>query len=148
MIRNECEYHEGMTRLKEERGRLDAQRKQLEADGLTPEQIKRASDPMESFHLQLAEELASYERLKRGEFDEIYNLVGIGRLLIGLRIAQGFSQRALAERLGVNESQVSRDERNEYHGITLERANRILNALQAELRTTVNNAGAQPEVAA
>lgn len=148
MIRNENEYQEAVTRLMEERGRLDAQRKQLKADGLTPEQIKRACDPMESFHLQLAEEVKSYERLKRGEFGEVHNLLGIGRLLVGLRIAQGISQRALAERLGVNESQVSRDERNEYHGVALERAERILNALHAELRTTVKNAGTQPEVAA
>ena len=93
---------------------------------------------MESFHLQLAEEVESYDRLQRGEFDEIRNLRGIGRLLIGLRIAQGLSQRELAERLGVNESQVSRDERNEYHGVTMERAARILDALHAEVLTTVN----------
>ena len=35
---------------------------------------------------------ARYERLKRGEFDEMRNLRGLGQLLIGLRIAQGFSQ--------------------------------------------------------
>ena len=92
---------------------------------------------MESFHLQLVEEVESYERLKRGEFEEIQNLRGIGRLLIGLRIAQGLSQRELAERLGVNESQVSRDERNEYHGVTIERAARVLDALQADVRTIV-----------
>jgi ribosome-binding protein aMBF1 (putative translation factor) len=120
----------------------------LKADGLTPVQIKRATDPMESFHLQLVEEVQSYERLKRGEFDEIHNLRGVGRLLIGLRIAQGLSQRELAERLGVHESQVSRDERNEYHGVTLERAERILNALHAELVTIVQNAGTEPPIAA
>ena len=137
MIRNEGEYQEAVARLKEERSRLDEQRKLLESSGLSPDQIKRAVDPMESFHLQLAEEVESYERLKRGEFEEIRNLRGIGRLLIGLRIAQGLSQRELAERLGVNESQVSRDERNEYHGVTLERAARILDALHADVSTTV-----------
>lgn len=148
MIRNEAEYREAVVRLREERARLDEQRKQLKANGLTPEQIKRATDPMESFHLQLAEEVESYERLKRGEFGETHNLRGIGRLLIGLRIAQGLSQRELAQRLGVNESQVSRDERNEYHGVTLERAAKTLDALHAELRTTVESAGTQPPVAA
>jgi hypothetical protein len=34
--------------------------------------------------------------------------------------------RELARRLGVHETQVSRDERNEYFGITLERAAKIL----------------------
>ena len=35
--------------------------------------------------------------------------------------------------MGVHESQVSRDERNEYHGITLERASRVLDALGVTL---------------
>jgi hypothetical protein len=32
---------------------------------------------------------------------------------------------------------VSRDERNEYHGVTLQRAGRILDALNARVRSTV-----------
>ena len=37
----------------------------------------------------------------------------------------------------VSEAQVSRDERNEYRGITVERANRILAALNARVSTEV-----------
>ena len=81
---------------------------------------------MESFHLQLQEEVESYERLKRGEFENLDNLRGLGHLLLAARIAQGISQRELAKRLNVHESQVSRDERSEYFGITLERAVKIL----------------------
>jgi ribosome-binding protein aMBF1 (putative translation factor) len=92
---------------------------------------------MESFHLQLKEAVESYERLKRGEFEELDNLRGLGHLLISLRIAQGVSQRELATRLDVHESQVSRDERNEYFGITLERAIKVLDALNVRLRTKV-----------
>lgn len=92
---------------------------------------------MESFHLQLVEEVRAYERLKRGEFETLENLRGLGHLLISLRIAQGITQRELARRLGVSETQVSRDERNEYFGVTLERAMRILDALDARLTTTV-----------
>jgi transcriptional regulator with XRE-family HTH domain len=54
-------------------------------------------------------------------------------MLIALRIALGLTQRQLAERLGVHESQVSRDERNEYHGVTVERASRLLDALGVNL---------------
>lgn len=61
----------------------------------------------------------------------------MGQLLISLRIAQGVSQRELAKRLKVHESQVSRDERNEYFGITLDRAVRILDALNVRLHTRV-----------
>ena len=66
-----------------------------------------------------------------------------GQLLVALRVAQGISQRELAERLGVHESQVSRDERNEYHGVTLERAQRVLDALGAEVRSMVEKVGGQ-----
>ena len=48
--------------------------------GLSPADVKRAIDPIQSFHLQLQEEVESYQRLKRGEFDEIWNLQGLGQL--------------------------------------------------------------------
>jgi ribosome-binding protein aMBF1 (putative translation factor) len=47
------------------------------------------------------------------------------------------SQRELAAKLEVHESQVSRDERNEYHGITVERVIKILDALGVKLQTSV-----------
>jgi DNA-binding XRE family transcriptional regulator len=137
MIRNETEYQEAVKRLSEEQTRLADHRARLKDTGLTEEEIKRVVDPMESFYLQFKEEVESYERLKRGEFEELDNLRGLGHLLIALRIAQGVSQRELAKRLDVHESQVSRDERNEYFGITLERAIRILDALNVRLRTKV-----------
>jgi len=62
----------------------------------------------------------------------------IGRILIGLRIYRNMSQKALADLLGVSEAQVSRDERNEYHGITLEKAQRIINVLGANINLTIN----------
>ena len=103
---------------------------------------------MESFHLQLEEEVESYEKLKRGEFEELENLHGLRSLLMALRIAQGVSQRELARRLNVHESQVSRDERNEYFGITLERAIKILDALNVKLRTRVEVESQQELVSA
>ena len=137
MIRSENEYREAVTRLGDEQKRIEAQKAELEKMRLSPADVKRAIEPIQSFHLQLQEEVESYERLKRGEFDEIRNLQGLGQLLVSLRIAKGLSQRQLAEKLGVHESQVSRDERNEYHGVTLDRAARILEVLGVELRTTV-----------
>jgi len=137
MIRSEHEYQQAVQRLEQEQQRLNQQQAKLEEMDLKPDEVKRAMDPMRSFHEQLAEEVASYERLKRGEFGEIRNLQGIGQLLIGLRISLNISQRELAERLGVHESQVSRDERNEYHGVTVERAQRILEVLGVEAHTTV-----------
>ncbi len=137
MIRTESEYNEVLSRIAHEGERLKETRAQLIESGFSKNQIKRALDPLRSFSEQLKEEVESYERLKRGEFDELRNFEGVGRLLIALRIAKGLSQRELAVILGVNESQVSRDERNEYHGVTVERANRILGVLGVEIRSFV-----------
>ena len=68
--------------------------------------------------------------MRRGELGTLTSLTSIGRWLIGVRIAKGLSQKELAELLGVSEAQVSRDERNEYHGITVERAQHILQTME------------------
>jgi len=137
VISNETEYQQAVERLNEERERLAAHVKAWKEQGFTREQIAKLREPLESFHLQFVEEVESYERLKRGQFSEFENLHGLGQVLIGLRIARGMTQRQLAERLGVSETMVSRDERNEYHGITVERAMRVLDALGARLTTRV-----------
>jgi DNA-binding XRE family transcriptional regulator len=135
MIRNESEYQEAARRLREEQERLTRHRTHLEEMGLAPDEVKRAMDPLRAFHEQLVEEVESYERLKRGDIAELMNLHGLGHALIALRIALGLTQRELAERLGVHESQVSRDERNEYHNVTVDRASRILDALGVRMRS-------------
>lgn len=137
MIQCEDDYQQAVCQLKAEEERLRTTQLELQTLNLSEEEIKRVLDPMRSFHEQLKEEVESYEKLKRGEFDEIRNFEGMGRLLVALRIAQGLSQRELAERLNLHESQVSRDERNEYHGISVDRIKRILDALGAEIRTSV-----------
>jgi hypothetical protein len=144
MIRTEKEYQEAVQRVRQEKLRLDEQEVELKSMGLGREEIKRAMDPVRSFHEQLEEEVHGYERLRRGEFDEVRNLRGLGPMLVSLRIARGLTQRQLAERLGVHETQVSRDERNEYHGITLERASRILEALGAEVCSRVEHLESEP----
>ena len=135
MIRNESEYQEAVRRLRDEQARLAKHRAHLEAMGLGPDEVKRAIDPLRAFHEQLVEEVEGYERLKRGDIAELLNLHGLGHALVALRIALGMTQRQLAERLGVHESQVSRDERNEYHNVTVDRASRILDALGVRMRS-------------
>ncbi|MEQ1902613.1 MAG: helix-turn-helix transcriptional regulator [Pirellulaceae bacterium] len=137
MIRNEQEYQEASKRLEAERARLEQHREHLINSGLKKSEIKRVMDPLVSFHEQLREEVEHYENLKRGKFPNLQNLKGLGVLLVSLRIARGMSQRELATKLEVHESQVSRDERNEYHGITVDRAIKILDALGVKLQTSV-----------
>lgn len=137
MIRTESEFQATRKRVEQQAVLLKQQDKKLADEGLTPAQRKRALDPMRVFSAQLQEEVDTYDRLRRGEFGELVNLQGLGQLLIGVRIALGLSQREMAEKLGVHETQVSRDERNEYFGITIDRASRILEALGVEVTTRV-----------
>jgi DNA-directed RNA polymerase specialized sigma subunit len=145
MIRNEAEYKEAVERIKEEKERLATHKLALKEEGLDSEQIKRLTDPIASFHEQLVDDVRSYERLSRGEFEALKNLHGLGRMLVGLRIYRGLSQRQLAERLGVDPSQISRDERNEYHNISVGRVSRILDALGVDLISTLNLTGHSPD---
>jgi DNA-binding XRE family transcriptional regulator len=138
MIRSENEYQEALRRLKQDQEVAGQQRQALISSGLNPDEVERAMQPLLSFQAQLAEEIAWYEDVRRRNFPTLQRLTDIGRMLIALRIASSMTQRELADRLGVNESSVSRDEKNEYHGITLDRAQRILDALGATITATVD----------
>jgi DNA-binding XRE family transcriptional regulator len=139
MIKTESEYRECLKRLEQDRKHIAQQRKTLKENGLKPEQVKNAMQAAWSFHEQLKEEVEWYERVKKRDFGVIRDLSAIGSILVALRIANGITQAELARRLGVNESLISRDERNEYHGVTLERAQRVLDALQEHLLTRIED---------
>lgn len=137
MIKTEAEYQECLKRLEEDRKVIQAQRDKLEELKLSREQIELAMEPVLSFNAQLKEEVEWYERVKRRDFGVFNQLTEIGPLLVALRIANGISQAELARRLSVDVSQVSRDERNEYHGISIDRAERVVAALGEELQISV-----------
>jgi DNA-directed RNA polymerase specialized sigma subunit len=139
VIRSEKEYREAVERLRKDEEVLTLQREKLEGLGLAEEEVHRALEPMLSFHAQLEEEIEWYERVRRRDFGVIRDLSAVGTLLIAMRIANGLSQKELAERLGVSEAQVSRDERNEYHGITVDRAQKVLDAMGETLASRVED---------
>jgi transcriptional regulator with XRE-family HTH domain len=129
MIRTEREYQKALEQLSRGKVHLETQKSQLAQAGLVGEELEHAMHPLLSFRAQLEEEVLAYENMKRGDLGTLERLDSIGRWLIGARIARGWSQRELAQRLSVSEAQVSRDERNEYHGVTVERAQRILEVM-------------------
>ena len=137
MIKTEKDYLEAKVRLEKEYKTLEGHEKKMKTAGLNREQIKLAMDPLVTFTLQLREEVEEYEKLKRGQFDPLVNLNGLGRTLIALRIFKGLSQKELAEKLKVTEPQVSRDERNEYHGASIEKIQRVLDALDVKIQSRV-----------
>jgi DNA-binding XRE family transcriptional regulator len=138
MIRSEKEYQNALNRLEEERKVMERQRAHFEKLGHTGEELERLMQPLQSFHNQLQEEVRAYEGMKRGNLGTLYDLNNIGRWLIGIRIALGLSQKEFAQKLGVSEAQVSRDENNEYHGITVEKAHRILETFNIRFKAEID----------
>ncbi|ADC49349.1 hypothetical protein BpOF4_06445 [Alkalihalophilus pseudofirmus OF4] len=139
MIKTEPAYRKALEKLKEDKVFIEKQKKTLQEMGLTKEQVEKALQPSISFHEQLKEEVAYYERIKRGEFDTMINLHQLGKTLIAYRIYTGLSQQELAARLGVSPSQVSRDERNEYYGATLERLQQVMEAMRMVSKTEIQS---------
>jgi DNA-binding Xre family transcriptional regulator len=137
MIKTEKEYLEAKKRVASEFEVIEQHRLKMEKEGMSKKQISLAVDPLHSFALQLQEEVEEYEKLKRGDFDIIENLYGLGRSLVALRIYKGVKQKYLAEKLGVTEAQISRDERNEYRGASLERLQKVFDALGATSKTQI-----------
>lgn len=133
MIKTEAEYKKAVLKVQEERKRIESEFDRLKSQGVPQELIHLAIDPLASFTMQLEEEIRFYEDVKRGVFPELSNLSGIGRLLVALRINRNMQQKDLAIKLGVSEAQVSRDERNEYHGASIEKVRQVLEALDGNL---------------
>jgi len=138
MIKTENAYKEAVLKLKQDKDFIEAEKKKFKEMGLEEDHIELAIQPYVSFHEQLKEEVDYYERIKRGEFETVINLNTIGKTLIAYRIYTGMSQNELAEKLGVSPSQVSRDERNEYFGATIERIQNVMEAMGMTSITKIN----------
>lgn len=79
----------------------------------------------------LEEEIEEYESVREGRVTQfpIRSLDDLDGVLIKARIARGLTQRALAERLGVSEQMVQRDEMRGYGQAKLSRIADIADAL-------------------
>ncbi|MFZ3131339.1 MAG: transcriptional regulator [Desulfosporosinus sp.] len=136
MIKNELAYQKAVEKLRQDQEFIRSERNRFEKMGLTPEQTNMAIQPLISFHEQLKAEVEYYEKIKRGSFNPIYKFTDIGKTLIAYRIYLGMTQAELANRLGVSEPQVSRDERHEYYGATTEKIETVMEAMG--MKATIN----------
>lgn len=109
--------------------------KRYSTESFTSEQVTTLVEPEIAWRMGIEDEIKVYEDAKNGILGSLENLEFLGRYLINLRISKGMSQAQLAEKLNSTEQVVSKNERNEYHGSTIQYANQVLVALGANLNS-------------
>ncbi len=100
-------------------------------------QIQR--DALSSQHQELLDEIGKYERLRAGDKSllEAESLADFPNALISGRIARGFTQKDLAERLGLKEQQIQRWESSAYATTTFARIAEVVAALGLHVREEI-----------
>ena len=132
MIKNERQYR--ITRVQADGLSRTLESLRQGAGGVHPLIAKAREDALRSQIEDLQGELRDYESLLSGGFrsDDLQAVAGFPAMLIRARIAQGLSQRDLAERLGLKEQQIQRYEATDYASASLTRLREVAGALQAE----------------
>ena len=131
MIKNERQYK--ITRAQAVRfsNVLESLRQRPDSDNsLHPLIAKAQEDAISSQLADLESELREYESLKAGKFqwDSLSMVADLPAILIKARIAQGLSQKDLAERTGLKEQQIQRYEATDYATANLARIKEVVNA--------------------
>ena len=122
MITNEVQYRATRGHLT----RFEEATANLESRLATVPQSRRLRLELDAVRAQAADlraELSEYESLKSGRVSsfEASSLPELATLLVKARIARGWTQRHLADALGVAEQQVQRYESTDYRSASLAR---------------------------
>ena len=134
-IKNERQYRITRTQAERFTRALEGLRNRPDgADGMHP-MIAQAQ--VEAVSRQLAEleaELREYEAIRDGRFevDALRAVAELPELLIKARIAQGLTQRELADRLGLKEQQIQRYEATDYATVKWSSIREVAGALSME----------------
>jgi ribosome-binding protein aMBF1 (putative translation factor) len=138
MIKNERQYKITREQAVRFSNALKNLRQCPNADsGLHPLIAKAQEDAISSQLADLENELREYESLKAGEFrwDSLRVVADLPSILIKARIAQGLSQKDLAERIGLKEQQIQRYEATDYATANLARIKEVVNAFGVEINS-------------
>ncbi len=85
---------------------------------------------------EMQRDIAEYDALRDGRVAhlDVESLTALPDALIRARIAAGLTQKELAMRLGLKEQQIQRYESSRYSGVSLERAQAVVDALGVRIR--------------
>lgn len=137
MITNDVQYRN--TKAWAERFEADAET--LEASLPAPRsRLQQAKiDAARAQASDLRQEMAAFDALRSGAVRtfEATSLLGLADALVKARVARGWTQRRLAEELGVAEQQVQRYESTGYTSASLARLADVAEALGVTITETV-----------
>jgi hypothetical protein len=138
MIKNDREKQRKLQEIKQAELLMTSNRELLTKVGLQEAEIQQHITPTLTLVAQWKKEVEEYDRLKTGQLPEEEPIQRIGEFLVKLRISKGLTQKALADQIEVDETMVSRDERNLYKGVSIERLFRVIEALgvQVDVKAT------------
>ena len=99
--------------------------------GVHPKLHKASIDGMKGQLVELEAQIESYDALKGGKLKAALRgtLEELGALLVRARIARQWTQRELAERLGVHMQQIQKYEADDYASASLQRVRDVATAL-------------------
>ena len=131
MIKNEREYKITKAETAKFREALEELKKNPNV-GLHPLLQKAQNDALKGALDDLLALISEYESLSSGrEFSlNVDSFEDLPAALIKARIASGFTQKDLADALGVKEQQIQRYEATNYAGASIERLQEVMRALK------------------
>ena len=137
MITNDVQYRNTKTLLAQFRQAAENLEADL-ADAAGTKLHQLQIDAVRSQADDLEAEIAEYEKLRSGATTSFTanSLADLAKLLIQGRIARGWSQRRLAEELGIAEQQIQRYEANGYATTSLTRLCEVAAALDLQMTET------------
>ncbi len=129
MIRSDAEYGKAKRDLELALALLEEERAYWLDQGMSEHEASSMTEPMRLRVAELKDRIMLFERVREGDLSMFSGHEDVGKALIAARIAKGRTQREFAELVGSHESQVSRDEKNEYHGVGEDRLRDVMNAV-------------------
>ncbi|MDJ0569933.1 MAG: helix-turn-helix transcriptional regulator [Pleurocapsa sp. MO_192.B19] len=135
MIQNEHQYKVTQNKLKDLEQAL-AELFQIK-DTLHPRQFSSRKHCLQIAIDSLRHEIEEYDALKHQQTPiKIASIQELPLALIRARIAMGMTQKELAEKMGVKEQQVQRDEANQYSSAGFQRIAAVAEALDIKIQET------------
>jgi transcriptional regulator with XRE-family HTH domain len=129
MIRSEAEYRKARRDLDIALRLLVEEQAYWLDQGMSEDESSSMLEPVRLRIAELRDRIMLFERIRTGDLSSFTGHEDMGKALIAARLARGLTQREFAELAGSHESQVSRDEKNEYHGVGEDRLRALMNAV-------------------